>query len=186
MITTVNGLMPVEDLREGHLVLTRDNGYQPVRWVGERIVDRAELSKSPHFNPVQIAADALAPGVPERDLIVSPQHRMVVENVAAQLLLGHEEVFVKAKDLLHKPGVTRVAPDSVTYLHVMFDNHEVILAENAWTESFQPADVTNNAADEQLMSELCALFPELSQPEGRQTYSSARRSARWFEARLVA
>ena len=186
MITTLQGLIPVEELSEGQMVLTRDNGYQPVRWIGQRKVTQVELKVAPEFQPVKIAKGALSPGVPEKDLVVSPQHRMVVESAAAQLMLGQDEVFVKAKDLLHKPGVSRCSIENVTYLHVMFDAHEVILADNAWTESFQPSATVGDTGDAEMLTELLTLFPDLSNPSGLSNYVSARSSTRWFEARLVA
>ena len=75
--------------------------------------------------------------------------------------------------------------DSVTYLHVMFETHEVILAENAWTESFQPGDMLSSAGDAEMTRELLALFPDLKRFEGRAAYESARHAVKPHEARLL-
>lgn len=184
LITTLKGQVPVEQIQVGQQVFTRDNGYQTVRWIGTRTLDAAELAAVPAFQPILLRAGSLAPGVPERDMMVSPQHRMLVENVATQLLLGQDEVLVKAKHLLHKAGVERVCPDSVTYVHIMFDQHEIILADNAWTESFQPGDMMDSDTSG-MMDELLRLFPELESFEGRMTFASARHSVKAHEARLL-
>ena len=183
LITTLKGQMPIENICVGEKVFTRDNGYQTVRWVGQRKLEGSELVANPALQPILLRADYLAPGVPERDMMVSPQHRMLVESIATQLLLGQDEVLVKAKHLLHKDGVEQVCPESVTYLHVMFDTHEIILADNAWTESFQPGDMVEG--DAEMMAELLRLFPELANEEGRLAFVSARHSARAHEARLL-
>ena len=186
LITTLDGKIPVEELREGQMVLTRDNGYQPIEWIGHRSLSRAELAEADHMQPIRIKANALAPGVPEQDLVVSPQHRMLFESAAASLLLGHDEILVKAKDLLHKPMVHQETFDQIDYFHVMFAQHEIILANDAWTESFQPADADEDAESAGTRAEIEELFPELANATKTSKYTSARRSARWFEARLVA
>jgi hypothetical protein len=89
--------------------------------------------------------------------------------------------LVKAKDMIHKPGISIEPVEEVEYLHILLDAHEVILAENAWTESFQPAEVlVDDALDENL-----ALFPEMVENCRKGAYDSARNSAKWFEAQLV-
>ena len=103
-ITTLRGQVPVETLKEGELVLTRDNGYQPILWIGRRALSAAELDENPAFQPVLLRASSLGPGVPERDMMVSQQHRMLIENAATQLLLGRDEVLAKAKHLVHRPA----------------------------------------------------------------------------------
>ena len=117
---------------------------------------------------------------------VSPQHRMLIENSATQLWLGEEEVLVKAKHMTHKPGVHQVeAEDGVTYIHVMFDQHEILLVDNAWTESFQPGDMIDTDDAEGVFDELLELFPELATVTGRAPYTAARLSVKSHEARLV-
>ncbi len=186
LITTIEGKIPVEELREGQQVLTRDNGYQPIQWIGCRHLSKADLQNAPHLQPICLEANALAPGVPERDLVVSPQHRMLIETLEAELLLGHDEILVKAKDLLHKATVRPMPSETVAYHHIMFTRHEIILANDAWTESFQPAEFQGDTESVDVCAELRELFPELPEGTSLSDYTSARRSARWFEARLVA
>lgn len=186
LVSTPGGLVPVETLQVGDLVDTRDGDPQPIRWIGHKHLDAATLARAPHLAPILIRKDSIAPAEPNRDMQVSPQHRMLIENQATQLWLGEDEVLVKAKHLTHKPGIDVADPsDGVTYIHMMFDAHEIILVDNAWTESFQPGDMLGTDEDAQF-SELLELFPELANVTGRQSYVAARLSAKAHEAPLIA
>ncbi len=186
MVDTPHGRVAVEDLRIGDLVNTRDHGAQEVRWIGKKFLNAGRLDRAPHLQPILIRADSIAPGVPDRDMRVSPQHRMLVENTATQLWLGEDEVLVKAQHMTHRPGIDQVqAEEGVTYIHVMFDRHEVLLVDNAWTESFQPGDMITAQDADQVFDELLELFPELGTLTGRAAFCAARLSAKQHEARLI-
>ena len=73
----------------------------------------------------------------------------------------------------------------VTYIHVMFDNHEVILSDGAWTESFQPGDHSLKGLGKAQREEIYAIFPELAEQEGREAYTAARRMLKRKEAELL-
>ncbi|MEL7211066.1 MAG: Hint domain-containing protein [Pseudomonadota bacterium] len=186
MVATPDGSIAVEDLQVGDLVETRDHGPQKVRWIGKRVMSAYELQAAPHLRPVLICKDSIAPSVPDRDMRVSPQHRMLIENSATQLWLGEDEVLVRAKHMTHKPGVDQIkAEEGVTYIHVMFDQHEILLVDNAWTESFQPGEMVTSNDTDSVFNELVELFPELATLDGRAAYTAARLSAKPHEARLV-
>ena len=89
-----------------------------------------------------------------------------------------------AKHLTGMDGVEIVDVPDVTYLHVMFDQHEVILSDGAWTESFQPGDLTLGSMGDAQRAEILELFPELATARGKESYVSARRSLKKHEARL--
>lgn len=180
-IATDRGEVRIEDLSVGDLVLTRDNGYQPIRWIGQKELSQRALALQPDLQPICIQKGALARGVPERDMIVSPQHRMLIDCVQAQFYLGDSEVLIKAKDMLRLEGVKKLRSKSVTYIHLMLPAHEIILADGAWTESYQP----NLTEDREQERELMALFPELAGVETAAGFRSARNSAKWFEAQVV-
>ncbi|MCC0077409.1 MAG: Hint domain-containing protein [Rhodobacter sp.] len=174
MIDTLRGKVAVEDLAPGDKVLTRDHGYQPLAWVGRRDLSAADLARVPAAAPVRIAAGALGRGLPERDLIVSPRHRMLITGARAELMFGEREVLVCAADLLGLPGVSQDLTEGVSYIHVMCDAHQIIRAEGAWTESFQPAEAVMGALDAATRAELLGLFPELATEAGRQAFAAAR------------
>ncbi|MBT0956862.1 Hint domain-containing protein [Alphaproteobacteria bacterium KMM 3653] len=161
MVATVDGPRAVETLSPGDLVMTRDNGVQPVRWAGQRYLNDRQLAANPKLQPVRIKAGSLGNDLPLRDLLVSPQHKMLLADVRAEMLFGEHEVLVAATHLTDLPGVERAPSESVTYVHIMFDSHEIIMAEGAWTESYQPGPhVLGNMEDAQ-REELFQIFPEL-------------------------
>ena len=185
LIATPEGERAVEDLKVGDRVITRDNGIQPIRWVGRRELSVAELAAASHLNPVRIKAGALGHGLPERDMLVSPNHRVLVSNDRTALYFEEREVLVAAKHLVGMEGIDIVDEPSVTYIHFMFDQHEVVLSDGAWTESFQPGDMSLAGVGTAQRDEIYELFPELAGAEGVEAYQSARRALKKHEARLV-
>lgn len=184
MILTDRGQVPVEALRVGDLVMTRDNGLQPLRWVGQRRLSMAQLMADPDLQPVCIGRGALSGQGPDRDMLVSPQHRFLVEGARAEMLFGEAEVLVPAKHFLGKPGVQRVLPEAgVTYVHILFDRHEIVQSDGLWTESFQPADRMLSAMEAEVRAEVLALFPELEQSD--RAFAGARLSLKAHEAKVL-
>ena len=184
-IATPKGERRVEDLKVGDRVITRDNGIQEIRWLGARTLKGAELLRAGHLNPVLIRQGALGNGLPERDMMVSPNHRVLVANDKTALYFEDREVLVAAKHLTGLEGVDVVDVSSVTYIHFMFDQHEVVLSDGAWTESFQPGDQTLDGLGNAQRTEIFELFPELKTREGLETYAAARRSLKKHEAHLL-
>ncbi len=185
LILTDRGEVAVEALSAGDRVLTRDNGYQVIRWVGRRNLGAAELALRPQFAPIRIAAGALGEGLPERDMLVSPQHRMLVTGPAAEMLFGEHEVLVAAKHLVGQPGITvDSGAEDVSYIHILFDQHEIVRADGAWSESFQPGDMTLAGMDEVQRAEVLALFPELANG-GSGSYGTARLTLKPHEVRVL-
>ena len=157
LIATPSGPRPVEALRRGDPVETRDRGPQPVRWVG-----RATRRAVGALAPVRIAAGALGAGLPLRDLLVSPQHRMLLRSTIAARITGTAEVLVPAGKLLGLPGISRVVDmDRVSYVHFLCDHHEIVLAEGAPSETLLPGPQALAALGPGAEDELRALFPEL-------------------------
>ena len=184
-IATLRGEMPVDCLMAGDKVITRDNGLQEIRWVGARRVSRASLAQSADMAPVHISAGALGNGLPERDMVLSPNHRMLLVSPDAELMFDESEVLVAAKHLVGWPGVRRVYGRGVQYHHILFDRHEVILADGSWSESFQPGDYSMAGVGAQTRAEIVAVFPELAEPTGLQGYLAARRALRGHEAGML-
>lgn len=162
MIETADGPRPVEDIRKGDLVLTRDNGWQPVQWIGARRVGTDELATVPSLRPVRIQAGALGDGLPRRDLGVSPQHRVLITHWRAELMFGEHEVLVPAKALVDDDRI-RVDDSGapVEYFHLLFDAHEVMFTEGAPTESFHPGALAIRELGDAARVELQRLFPDL-------------------------
>ncbi|MFY0310707.1 Hint domain-containing protein [Leisingera sp. D0M16] len=185
LIATPLGERRVEDLQAGDRVITRDNGIQEIRWIAARTLEGQDLAGASHLQPVLIRQGALGNGLPERDMMVSPNHRVLVANDKTALYFEDREVLVAAKHLTGLAGVDRVELTEVTYIHFMFDQHEVVLSDGAWTESFQPGDHSLRGLDNAQRNELFELFPELKSEQGRAAYTAARRSLRKHEAHLL-
>ncbi|MGH1412715.1 MAG: Hint domain-containing protein [Pelagimonas sp.] len=150
-ILTPTGEVLIDDLCVGDLVTTMDNGPQPIRWIGKKHLDQPALSANPNLRPILIRKQLLGA---KRDLLVSPQHGM---------LLGRDHL-VRAKHLVSVPkSRVRVAcgKQSVTYIHLMFDAHQIIFAEGAPSESYFPGAMAQRMIDPVAFSELRAIFPEV-------------------------
>ena len=128
-IRTPRGDVLVEDLRVGDLVTTMDNGPQKIRWINTRSYDAGQMQKGSHLHPVLIKRGTFGA---ERDLLVSQQHGVLVGQSG--------DSFARAKHLADAAKGVRIAKGkkSVTYVHLMFDDHQVIFAENVPSESFYP------------------------------------------------
>lgn len=184
-IDTKRGAALVETLQVGDQILTKDHGYQRIKWVGRKSLCHAELCAAPTLQPILIAKDALGPNLPDRDMMVSPQHRMLVGNAATQLWFGEDEVLVPAKHLTCLAGVEKLNLEKVEYIHFMFEHHEVVRSDNTWSESFQPGEMGLGSLDHGTRAELFRLFPELKEGECPKQYRSARHTLKRFEAPLA-
>ncbi|MDY6858256.1 MAG: Hint domain-containing protein, partial [Pseudomonadota bacterium] len=152
-ILTPRGERPVESLRPGDLVITADSGLQRVRWTGRR-----EVPAQGNLAPVRIRQGVLGNA---RDLIVSPQHRMLCTGHRAELLFSQNEVLVPALHLVDGKDVLCEAGGTVTYVHILFDRHEVVFAEGVPSESFHPGHMGLEGIADPAREELFAVFPEL-------------------------
>ncbi len=182
-IATPQGEVAVETLRAGDRVLTRDNGIQKLSWVGQRRISDFELRRRPEWQPILVRAGALGPNVPERDLLVSPNHRLLVTEPRAALYFEENEVLAAAKYLTDLSGIDQVTSWDLTYVHLLFERHEVILSNGAWTESFQPGDYSLKGLGDDQRAEIYDLFPALSQRDV--DFIGARRALKRHEAKLV-
>ena len=184
-IATPKGERVAESLTVGDRVLTRDNGIQTITWAGWRPMSWQELRENPALRPVLISKGALGHGLPERDMLVSPQHRMLVVSDIAREHFGEAEVLVAAKDLTKLPGVQAVNVQQTAYVHFMCDKHQIVLADGTWAESFQPNDYALKGVVDAQREELLTLHPALATTEGRKAFGTARRALRKIESYVL-
>lgn len=170
-IRTDRGNVPVECLAVGSLVETRDAGLQQIRWIGHR-----RLPAEGHMAPVLIPAGHLGE---HDDLLISPQHRVLLRNSHAELLFGTHEVLIAAQELVDGRAVRQVTGGWVEYFHILFDHHHIVWSEGLETESFLPGPQTMDSFDASTLNELTTLFPQFSRVQ------TARPSLRSFEARAL-
>lgn len=177
MISTPDGDIAVEDLSPGDLVETMDSGAQPVRWVGRR---KVEAKGS--FAPIRIRENALGE---HQEVLLSPQHRVLVQDSRAELWFGEAEVLVSAKDLVNDTSVVRQSGGIVEYVHILFDEHQIVFSEGLATESFLPGPQTTSCFDHERMNEITTLFPQLDPQTGTGYSPAARRTLRRHEAEVL-
>ncbi|WBU57989.1 Hint domain-containing protein [Paracoccus sediminicola] len=162
LIDTALGPRPVETIRAGDRVVTRDRGIRPVLWAGGRQLSARHLDIAPNLRPVRIRAGALGPGCPAQDLTLSPQHRVLIRSRLARDLAGSDETLVAAKHLCALPGVSVTNPAcGVSYHHLLFDRHEILSSNGCWTESLYTGPQALKSVPAGARREIRALFPEL-------------------------
>ncbi len=176
MIMTRRGEIAVEKLRIGDDVLTVDNGFRPIRWIGSRTLSVRQLQLAPQLRPIRFEIGALGNDLPLRPLEVSPQHRCLIRSQVALRMVGAREVLAAAKHLLSVEGVSVVETDApVTYFHILLDSHELLISNGAATESFfiGPVGVSAMSANDRM--EIVALFPDLCTEEAHHVMPPARK-----------
>ncbi len=184
-LTTPWGSRAIQDLRPGDLIQTRDNGAQPILWTGHRRMSGARLYAMPHLRPIRFKAGALGIGRPDDDLLVSPQHRMLLRGPAAQALFSTPEVLVAAEDLINDSTIcVDHALREVTYIHVMLEAHNVVWANGLETESFHPSNTALDMLDPAQRDVLLGLLPGIA--ENPHSYGDyARRNLSASEAAIL-
>ncbi len=176
-IATRRGLIPIEKLQAGDEIITMDHGFQKIRWIGS-----TSVPADGNLAPVVIRKGAMGN---ERDLRVSPQHRMLVRGWHVELMFGQKEALVPAKALINDETVFPLEGGTVDYFHMMFDRHELVYAEGIPSESFHPGHVGLGSFAEETREEILSLFPQLREDAG--SYSEhVRPSLKVREAKVLA
>ncbi|WP_435256701.1 Hint domain-containing protein [Thioclava sp. FR2] len=177
MILTPDGERPVEQLEPGDLVMTKDDGAQPVRWIGQRRV--AAIGT---LAPIEIREGTFGP---HRRLLVSPQHRVLVRDSLAELLFGEEEVLIAAKDLVNGRSVRIRSGGMVDYFHILFDKHQLVSSAGLTTESFLPGPQTTQLFESEVIEEIRQIFPKLNPQTGEGYSPAVRKLLKSYEAQLL-
>jgi len=162
LIKAIDGQKSVGDLRQGDLVWTKDAGLQPISWISHKTFKCEALRHNENVQPIRIAAGAMGAGLPKRDLIVSQQHRLLVNSKIVERMTSETEVLVSAKHLLRIRGIDLLKHmDEVTYIHFMFDRHHIVEAEGLLTESLYTGPEALKSLSPEAREEIFAIFPGL-------------------------
>jgi T5SS/PEP-CTERM-associated repeat protein len=129
-IATASGDVAVEALREGDLVRTASGTIRPITWIGHRRVDCSRHAKPETVRPVRVRADAFGPGLPCRDLVLSPEHAV-----------AQAGVLIPIHCLINRISIVREEHRrEIVYWHVELASHDLLLAENLPAESYLGGD----------------------------------------------
>lgn len=175
-LLTARGQRRIDRLQTGDRVMTADHGLQPIRWIGARSVPAQG-----RFAPIAFEAGAIGN---TRALRVSPEHRMLLRGWQAEVCFGEPEVLIAAKHLVNDRTIRPAPGGMVTYLHIVFDRHEIVFAEGAASESLHLGDMALSGLTAAARAEILALFPQLATVGARP--ATARRCLRHWETRLLA
>lgn len=158
MISLADGRQcPIEALKPGDRVLTRDHGPQPVRWLG-----KATLRAVGSFAPVVITAGTLGN---LGDLIVSPHHRIFLYQRNRRPGMETAEILIQSKHLIDGERIFQREGGFVDYFSIVFDQHEMIYAEGVPVESLMVNDATLRRLPAEIAQEVKARFPGLAQAQ---------------------
>jgi hypothetical protein len=125
-IRTPEGEAPIETLKRGDLILTADGEAKPVVWIGLQTISSRFADPVGNW-PIRIAAGALADNAPSCDLLVSPDHALLVEGI-----LVHAGALVNGTSIRRE----RQVPEKFVYYHVELEDHSLLLAANVPAETF--------------------------------------------------
>lgn len=164
LVQTPSGSRRVESLRAGDLVLNEVGEARQILWIGQTTLSPETLGAFPQHRPIRIAAGAFGRNIPETDLLVSPQHRVVIEGAMVDLFFAEDRVLVAAKHLVGTLAERLNPVADVTYHHILLQDHELLVTNGLVTESFQPArrmiDVMSGDMQAVLLSVIEALGAE--------------------------
>ncbi len=156
-LLTPSGEVRIETLQVGDEVCLYGGGAKPILWIEGR-----HVTAGGKRTPVLIAAGALGGGLPLRDLRVSRQHRMLIRSKVAKRMFGTSEVFLPAIKLIGLPGIKLdQSAASVVFFHLMFDRHEVVIADGAPSESLHIGPEACKMLPKDALDEIMMLFPHL-------------------------
>ncbi len=181
-ILTEHGPCPVERLKIGDKLVTRDGGLKPIRWIASSKVTDARRRGNSQLEPVAIAPGTFAPGIPSRTLRLSPQHRVLLEGAYVDMLIAEPAVLASAKSLINGKNIYHCGDEieDLEYWHIALDQHEVIYAEGCPVETFHPGDIALGLVDDAQGAELEELFPSITQHQTELAFPEIRA----FEGRV--
>lgn len=163
-VRTPLGARHVDILHPGDMVVTRDNGLQPVRMIWTRTVTAAEMRERPELAPIRLRPRAVGPMMPARDLRIACGHRALIPGYRISGVEDAQSCLMRvgALAMVSDAAFADTSSDTVTYYNLVFDNQEVFCAEGLPVESFRPSPKAIAEMDVAAREELLELFPHIS------------------------
>lgn len=178
LILTPDGERLIEELEEGDEVVTVSGRSRRILWTEGRHIPVFAFERDPELRPIRIAAGAIGNS---RDLIVSPQHKVLLTGAYVEIYFGETEVLAPAKGLLSGDRIHYCDVDSgVIYHHILLEQHDVLWANGVPAESLY----LGNQMSEPVLRELSVLLPQFDRFRSEQSFSHPVLSVR--EARILA
>ncbi|MDF1873212.1 Hint domain-containing protein [Vannielia sp.] len=157
-VLTPEGAVPAGQLGLGDMVETKDHGAQPIRWIGQTRLTRAQLSERPALCPVRIKAGLVDGTYPRTDMEISPSAGIVMRSNRNRT----DERLVQAAALTRRDGFCKSIPrHGITYVQLLLEHHAVLMVEGLEMESFHPGNLRPNKADAAMWSEVMGAMPDL-------------------------
>lgn len=178
LVDTPNGAIVVEKLVAGDHVLTMDNGPQAILWIGSTTVDLTNAAKS-MLRPIEFKPGSLGPALPALPLVVSPQHRLLMIDADGAEVLAPAIGLIERRFVRIKHGAK-----SVTYYHMLLDNHAVITANGVPTESFYPGETALAGLPVRDKLAVLAHLPRSQQPRKARPFLTVEQTRKAREVAL--
>ncbi len=167
-VRTPCGPRRVENVRKGDLIVTRDNGLQPVKMVFSRTVTKSDLAADPGLAPVRLRPRALGPMMPQQDLLVAPGHKVLVPGYRLADVPDTSARLISARDIADKSDTAFAdrTVQEVTYYSIVFDQHEIFCVNGLPVESYLPCAETMGDLDKSVRGDLQALLKDQGDADG--------------------
>lgn len=165
LIATAEGEQPIETLVAGDRIITRDNGIQRIQSVRRRDISGSILAAKPHLHPVRLRRAAFGADLPEADMLVSANLRVLVHRNRTALYLEEREALVAAKHLVDHEHVHAIRSMGTSYFHIECARPEIILADGIWVECFNFAASFAAQTGNAQRTEIRELFSDMVQSE---------------------
>ncbi|WP_025061119.1 Hint domain-containing protein [Sulfitobacter guttiformis] len=158
-IETSEGAQAIETLCVGDLIRTLDAGFVPLKWLGRTDMGARELRRWENLRPVRVRSGAFGQGRPEKDVVLSPNHRVLIGGKWAELYFGEAEVLVPVKALVDGIMIYEEKEcTEITYFHLLLEGHHIVETSGLLSESLflgvQSMQAVSKQADCDLRSTL--------------------------------
>ena len=163
-VRTPCGARRIENLRRGDLVVTRDNGLQPVRMIWTRKVSAVEIAADPSLAPVRLKPRTIGPMMPQQDVVIAGGHRVLVPGYRIEGADDKTCCLVPARELagFNEGAFVDRDTEETTFYNLVFDCHQTFTVNGLAVESFLPTASHLSRLDQLLRDDIVQLFPELS------------------------
>lgn len=167
-VRTPCGLRRIELVRPGDLIVTRNNGLQPVRMIWKRTVTQDDVRRDHDLAPICLKPRAVGPMMPQRDLRVAPDHRLLIPGYRLFGMPDDVCVLAEARELAGTSDAVFVdrSLETVNYYQMVFDSHQVLAANGLPVESFLPSATAIAALGDAMRDALVQRYPQLRNEPG--------------------